>query len=235
MNRINLPQLVIVIVILALGVTYESLTAHSTHTGAWQTEIVSIENRYNGRYPEGLVVFTGSSSIAAWKTLAGDMDPLAVLNHGFSGAKVSDVTRYADRIIAPFKPKAVVLFVGTNDINGIPGKSHTADQVVRDVIALFDQVRSRLPSVPIYYISITPTELRWHVWPEAQQANARIQAYCRKHESLHFIDITPNLLNENGAPDTLLYKPDRLHPNKRGYDIWTSVIKPVLLRDLGPN
>ncbi|WP_313999604.1 GDSL-type esterase/lipase family protein [uncultured Paenibacillus sp.] len=233
MNKIKWRHLSVLIILMVLGVSNRNTAAHSTDTGGrWHKEIRSIEQRYDGRCPAGVVVFTGSSSIAAWTTLAADMAPLKVVNHGFGGATVSDVTRYADRIVAPFKPKAVVVFAGTNDINGIPGKTHTAGRVFRDVTVLFDKIRSRLPRVPIYYISITPTELRWRVWPEARQANARIQAFCRKHEGLHFIDITPHVMNEKGKPNNTLYKADRLHPNRSGYKVWTSAIRPVLLRDL---
>jgi lysophospholipase L1-like esterase len=232
MKKIKWRHLLVLILFMLLGVSNHNMVAHSIDTGRWKKEILSIEKRYNGRYPSGVIVFTGSSSILGWRTLAADMAPLVAVNHGFGGARVSDVTYYADRIITPFKPKAVVLFAGTNDLNGIPGKTHTAEQVFLDVTAFFSTVRSQLPAVPIYYISITPTELRWKVWPEAKKANALIQAFCRKHKSLYYIDITRDLMNKKGKPNDLLCKSDRLHPNMSGYKVWTSTIRPILFQDL---
>jgi hypothetical protein len=64
------------------------------------------------------IIFTGSSSIAYWKSLTEDMAPLTVLNRGFGGSQISDVTHYIDRIIVPYRPKGIVFYAGENDITG---------------------------------------------------------------------------------------------------------------------
>ena len=46
------------------------------------------------------------------------MAPLPAVNRGFGGALIDDVVRYADRIVVPYQPAAVVLFAGTDDIGG---------------------------------------------------------------------------------------------------------------------
>jgi hypothetical protein len=51
--------------------------------------------------PEGVIVFTGSSSIRFWKSLQTDMAPLSVVNRGFGGAQIHDVTHYVRRIVTP--------------------------------------------------------------------------------------------------------------------------------------
>ncbi len=66
--------------------------------------------------PDDVIVFTGSSSIRFWKTLEQDMAPLPVINRGFGGAKIKQVTYYADQIVLPYHPQAIVLFAGTNDL-----------------------------------------------------------------------------------------------------------------------
>jgi hypothetical protein len=40
------------------------------------------------------------------------------------------------------------------------------------------------------------------------------------------------ILGPDGKPDRSLFRIDRLHPNKKGYAVWTSVVKPILLADL---
>ena len=51
-----------------------------------------------------------------WHTLADDMKPLYVINRGFGGSQIADVNQYADRIVIPYRPRAVVLYAGENDL-----------------------------------------------------------------------------------------------------------------------
>ena len=43
------------------------------------------------------------------------------------------------------------------------------------------------------------------------------------------IDVSAAMLDSNGKPRPELFRWDGLHMNARGYAIWTSIIKPVLL------
>src|ERR1700684_661201 len=60
----------------------------------------------------GVIVFTGSSSIRFWDTLAADMQPLDTINRGFGGSQIYQVNQYASRIVLPYRPRAVVLYAG---------------------------------------------------------------------------------------------------------------------------
>ncbi|MFD2614776.1 GDSL-type esterase/lipase family protein [Paenibacillus gansuensis] len=210
----------------------DSLGAHPKHRGGWEPEVSSLLSKYGNSLPKQNVIFCGSSSIKGWKTLERDMLPIRVINHGFGGTKVHDITAYAHRLITPFEPSAVVLFAGSNDLNGVPGKTRTAPQVYMDTVALFSVLQTDLPGVPVYYISITPTPLRWHVWNDIKQANHMTQNYCFMHKGLNYIDLAGKMMATSGIPDASLYKPDGLHPNAGGYRVWTSVIRPRLMQDL---
>ncbi len=180
--------------------------------------------------PKGVVVFTGSSSITFWSTLAQDMAPLPVINRGFGGSRLNDVVTYAPRIVVAYRPRAVVLFAGTNDI--ARSKPKTAQEVYDGYRAFVAVVHSALPDTPIYYVSITPTPSRWKLWPIVQEANRLICAHTTTDPRLHFIDMTAVILGADGKPDRTLFRLDRLHPNRRGYAVWTAKIKPILLADL---
>ena len=96
--------------------------------------------------PPGVIVFTGSSSITFWGTLEQDMAPLPVINRGFGGSKIHQVVHYADRIVIPYHPRAVVLFAGTNDIAG--SKPKTARQVFDGYLAFVKAITVRCPKRP---------------------------------------------------------------------------------------
>jgi lysophospholipase L1-like esterase len=197
----------------------------------WEKRVQGIEKRYAGDYPHGCILFAGSSSIAYWSSLEHDMMPLQVLNHGIAGTKIADVTFYTHRLIVPFSPRGVVLYAGTNDINGIKGNSKTGEEVYRLTIQFFTAIHEKLPHIPVFYISISPSKARWEIWKEATAANRLIQEYCNANPNLKFIDTTPFLLNAAGNPMGGIFRPDGLHFNKKGYKIWAEVIQPFLVKN----
>jgi lysophospholipase L1-like esterase len=198
---------------------------------AWEPAIASFEARDRlAPPPERAIVFVGSSSITFWATLEQDMAPLPAVNRGFGGARMDDVVRYVGRIVIPYRPRAVVLFAGTNDISGRNPK--TAQEVYAGYLAFVEAVHTALPETLIYYVSITPTPSRWKLWPIAREANRLIQAHTQTDPRLRYIDLVPAILGPDGRPDRSLYRIDRLHPSKKGYARWTEVIKPVLQSEL---
>ncbi len=219
---------------LAEGVEIISATARalSGDPNAWESTIARFEAADRLRPPPaGAVVFTGSSSITFWRTLAEDMAPLAAINRGFGGSRLADVVRYAPRIVIPYRPRAVVLFAGTNDLSG--RRPATPGEVYAGYRAFVEAVHAALPEAIIYYVSITPTPARWKLWPLAQEANRLIQAHTRTDPRLRYIDLVPAILDPSGRPRRSLYRIDRLHPNKEGYAVWTAAIKPILQAGLG--
>ncbi|MGE5776321.1 MAG: GDSL-type esterase/lipase family protein [Chloroflexota bacterium] len=198
---------------------------------AWEASIRTFEAEDRRQPPEpGRIVFTGSSSFTLWSAMERDLAPLPVLNRGFGGARMRDVIRYAERLVLPYQPRAVVLFAGTNDI--AEPKPATPQEVYEGYLAFVQRIRSRLPETPIYFVAITPTPLRWQYWHIVQEANRLIKEYTQAHPWLRFIDLTDQLLGPDGKPNRSLYRMDRLHPNRNGYQKWTAVIKPILMTDL---
>jgi lysophospholipase L1-like esterase len=199
----------------------------------WEREISRIEKRYQGEYPQDVVVCYGSSSIRFWKTIEEDLAPLPVVNHGFGGSKINDATYYVDRMVLPFSPRAVVLFSGTNDLSQLTRGEKDGLNVYQGFVDFVEKVEISLPELPIFYITITPTRARWSLWPEAEKANQLITEFATGKENITIIDPTQAFLGEDGLPRKYLFRLDRLHPNKQGYAVWTSIIKPILVETLG--
>ena len=175
--------------------------------------------------PQGAVLFIGSSTIRMWKSLAQDFPEYKVINRGFGGSELADSVYYADRIVIPYKPRLIVLFAGTNDINA--GKS--PQTVLADFKAFVVRVRADLPNTRIAYLSITPAPSRWSQADKQKEANRLIRDYVatdKKH--LDYIDLWDQLLGPDGRPREDLYRPDRLHGNAAGYKIRAAVVRPHL-------
>jgi len=195
----------------------------------WEASIEAYEASDVESPPEpGSILFVGSSSILLWTTLTDDMAPMPVLNRGFGGSTIAHVTHFADRIVLPNEPSAIVLYAGDNDI----GFGASADCTFVDFEALVEHIRATSPAVPIYYISIKPSAARWELWDEMQRANAFIEARTTQDSTLHFIDVSSAMLDEQGQPIEELYLGDQLHMAAAGYELWTSIVRPRLAADL---
>ncbi|MDR2634399.1 MAG: GDSL-type esterase/lipase family protein [Clostridiales bacterium] len=182
-------------------------------------------------YQKNEILLIGSSFMEFWSTSGEDLTPLKTYNLGVASTVVSDWAKWIDKFVVPFEPRAVVIYVGSNDINGGPF-SKSGNAVAEEVKALFSDIRDRLDKTEIYYISIAPTIAREKVWSEAAENNRLVREYCEQKDYLHFIDCTDALLNEDKSLKYDIYRDDDLHFNEKGYEIWKSVIAPVLINDL---
>lgn len=210
----------------------EVQNARSEDPLVWEEAVSALESETRNRFPAGQgVVFVGSSSIRLWDTLIEDMAPIAVIQHGFGGAKLNDIVHYAERLVNAYRPRAVVVFAGTNDID--PNAAKSPEQLLASYQSFVATVRADQPDVPIYYIGITPSPMRWSVWPVAQATNALIQQWSAADPNLHFIDTSAGLLGSDGEPDSGNYRFDGLHLSAQGYSVWREIIRKRLLDELG--
>lgn len=194
---------------------------------SWENDIQKFEQLDKSvNYPENAILFAGSSSIRLWSTLEKDMYPYPVIQRGFGGSRLSDLAVYANRIFDAHPCSAIVLFVA-NDITG-----SDQDKSPYEVAILFRNIvktiRKVHPETPVFWIEITPTSLRWKVWPEIQKANALIKDICIRQKNLYFIKTDFAFLNEKGLPKDELFRDDKLHLNEKGYAVWTEIIKKEL-------
>jgi lysophospholipase L1-like esterase len=222
----------LVLILLACGIAGYFLWAMG-NAEFWESSIRRYEEADRAHPPEpGSIVFTGSSSIRFWHTLADDMKPLDVINRGFGGSEIAHVNQYAARIVIPYRPRAVVLYAGENDLSWPSSKS--PETVLGDFKRFVEIIHSQLPDSWIYYVSMKPTPLRWNNWKTIQEANRMIERYSQTQTRVQFIDVSAAMLNARGLPRRELFRWDRLHMNAKGYALWTATIKPVLLSRFGP-
>lgn len=179
--------------------------------------------------PQNAVLFTGSSSIRFWDSLERDMAPYPVINRGFGGSMMHQVVHYMDEIVFPYKPAAIFLYAGENDIAGlVVTRKHSADEVCEHFEEFCRQVFQQLPHTPIHYISIKPAKSRKKYWPEMQRANRLIKDFCASDPRLRYVDVVPPMQNKAGETRGELFTRDGIHLNEKGYAVWSKVIRPVV-------
>lgn len=190
----------------------------------WEEEVLAIEKAHLGLKSVD-VLFLGSSSIVFWETLKNDFKAYTVVKAGFGGSRIQDSIDYFDRLVKPYEPKLLIMFSGTNDING-DNDSAPAEYVLEKVEAFYQLLKENCPQTKFYYISITPTPSRFHVLTEVLKAN-RLIKHLSKEKGFTFIDLQHEFLDE-GKPKPELFIDDNLHLNDLGYKKWVLVIKPIV-------
>lgn len=175
--------------------------------------------------PEEAVLFVGSSSIRMWN-LSHYFRDLKTINRGFGGAHVSDVVHFADRIVTPYAPAAIVFYAGDNDI--AEGKS--PDEVFEDFRQFLEIVRRDLPDTPVFFIGIKPSIKRWNMVTPMRAVNRRVRELSRQDDQLTYIDVDDEMLGEDFRPNERLFLFDGLHLSPEGYALWTQLLAPHLRR-----
>lgn len=171
-------------------------------------------------------MFTGSSSITLWTSLADDLAPAKVLNRGFGGSTIADINDVFDYVVTPYWPKAIFFYAGENDIS-IDRRSPG------EVLAAFKHFMAiktaRLGEVPVYFLSIKPSNLRWSDLASQQEANRLIEHLAANRTDLHYVDLATPMIEQGAVRD--IFRADGLHMTPEGYRIWTSTLRPLVLRE----
>ena len=192
----------------------------------WEQSITRIEKGARSRHikPGKQILFTGSSSIVGWNSLAANFPDKKILNHAFGGSQTFEVLHFAERIILPYKPKQVVIYSGDNDIAA--GKS--PQTVLADFTALFNKIRTENNRIWVTFISIKPSPSRKQFMPAIVQTNQLVKDFLRIQKRTSYADVYNPMLLPDGKPNPLLFKPDSLHMVDAGYKLWAEVLKPHL-------
>lgn len=197
----------------------------------WEPEVSAFEKMdMTFPPPAGGVLFVGSSSIRFWEDLAEDMAPLRVIRRGFGGARLSDLIHFADRVIFPYSPRAIVIHAGGNELKEVPGnRSRTPEEAHADFRSLIELIRTRFATVPVYYLALRPAK---RPGPRGRFLEL-VRGECEAQPGLDYLDAGAGISLADGSPDPSLIRWDRIHLNRAGYEAWAPGVYERLMRDLG--
>ena len=176
--------------------------------------------------PKNPILFIGSSSFTKWVDVANYFPGYTILNRAFGGSSLPDIIYFANEVIFNYQPKQIIIYCGENDV----AANATAKKVLERFKQLHVLIRSKLPKVPIVFISIKPSPSREKFWPIIVASNTLIKKFAKKHRETYFVDIYQSMFNSNGKVMTDIFLSDNLHMNKKGYEIWQPIIAPYLMK-----
>jgi lysophospholipase L1-like esterase len=197
----------------------------------FEAEIRSFQRRdQTNPPPAGPVLFTGSSSIVKWQTLARDLPGCYVLNRGFGGSTWRDLNYYFARVIPPYRPRALVVYEGDNDL--------AAGRSVNECLADFEEFRSHvhdsLRGIPVAILSVKASPSRQALQSRQEELNAAIRERLAEEPNWTVLDVSAPVLGPDRRPRPELFEADRLHLIAAGYVAWAPVVRPWVEKFGGP-
>lgn len=196
-------------------------------TNRWAGEISAFDAQdATNPPPRKPIVFTGSSSFRLWKELPADFPGLRVINRGFGGSQLSDVREHFERLILRYQPRQVVIYCGGNDL---AAKKPVAE-VVADLQAVVNRIHRDLPRTKVVFVSIALNPARWDQRDQVIAANAAIAQFMGQDPRRRYVDVTAAMLGADGLPRPDIFVADRLHMNRKGYELWKPIIAPLLVK-----
>jgi lysophospholipase L1-like esterase len=210
------------------GVTAVGAASAPTSSVDMAERVSGLEERFASGYPQRSIVLTGSSTIGRWTTSKEDLRPLETYNIGIGGTTVADHVAWLDRMIAPFDPRAVVVYVGANDISG-DADSRTGAQTADAVVEYLQRLERAAPHAEVFYVEIAQTPARAQVRDEVRAANSAISAYADTDDRVTFVPTAGALLTADGGIDDTLFVDDGLHFDEAGYERFSEAVRAVVL------
>lgn len=101
-------------------------------------------------YPQDEILIIGSYTMEYWTTSEADLGPLQTVNMAVEGTKVEDWKEHFHDLVEPFHPRAIVLFLGSADIDG-SANSKSGKVVAAELAEFFDLIEDELPGTSVYY------------------------------------------------------------------------------------
>lgn len=139
-----------------------------------------------------------------------------VRNLGFGWDRTENVLwRIYHGELDGYQAQNIFLLIGTNNLH-----SNTDEEVVQGICEVVKSIRLRQPQAKLCVLGILPRkEMEAHV----KKVNSELQKQLTA-TGVIYIDLSSQLTHQNGTIDPTLFI-DGLHPNEKGYEQITTVLK----------
>ena len=173
----------------------------------------------------GDIVFLGNSITWGGKDWSKRLKHPNIRNRGIGGDVTDGVLARIDEITY-FKPKAVFLLIGINDLwnNNNPNNPST-EYIANNIIQIAQVINAETPKTKIYVQTVLPIEKEQYK-NNILKVNEIIKAN-EKENPYQIVDLYSIFVNENGLIRKEL-STDGIHLNEKGYDTWVEFIKPII-------
>lgn len=188
----------------------------------WQNRRSTFES--NRAASEGAVVFLGDSITQGWQDdFSGAFDGMQKANRGISGDTTRGMLYRLKEDVIRLNPSAVVMLMGTNDLE----EKATPETIAGNVKLILQQLKSHSPKMPIVLCEVFPSSAsKARPADQIKEINRLYRQIARGDSQITVVDTWTLFADENGDAKQAEF-PDLLHPNPMGYQKWESALRPV--------
>ena len=182
----------------------------------WSTQI---------KQDQGAVVFLGDSITQGWgPTFRGHFDGIKLANRGIGGDTTRGMLIRLEQDVLALNPKAVVILMGTNDIEiGLE-----PELIARNFTKIIKALQQHNPTMPIILCRMFPSSaVKKRPTEKIQKVNQLYENVVRNDSQITVVD-TFTLFDDGSGNALPLYFPDLLHLNTAGYSKWASALNPIM-------
>jgi len=171
------------------------------------------------------VVFLGDSITQGWSDkFRGYFAGMKKANRGISGDTTRGVLIRLQEDVLALNPSAIVLLIGTNDLEE-KADPETIAANTQLILAALKKHNSKMPIILCKMFPSSATKKR--PADKIKKVNELVAAMVKGDGQITVLETWMLYADENGdAPKAVM--PDLLHLNKEGYDMWAASLRPVL-------
>ncbi len=171
------------------------------------------------------VVFLGDSITQGWgDDLGGAFPGVKVANRGISGDTTRGVLLRLEADVLALDPAAVLLLIGTNDLE----EGATPEVAASNLALILAALERHDPRMPIVLCQVFPSSAtKKRPADQIRALNALFLAAVKNDPRVTYLETWPLFAGPDGDARATEF-PDLLHPNDVGYAMWAAALRPIL-------
>ena len=160
----------------------------------------------------------------------------AIVNHGFGTSSADDLLYYYDRMVRPYKPRALVLATFANDIN----YGYGVKDIMEIQARIIQWAQADFPGIRVYCLNVYPTLKSKGVKNSATRArkeyNEYLEIFCNRTENCIYVPMEKQAFfyekeEDIGDYDKIredIFYTDQVHLNPKGYALFMDFVRELL-------
>jgi lysophospholipase L1-like esterase len=174
----------------------------------------------------GDIIFIGDSITEGGKAWSSRFDRNNIKNRGISGDVTDGVIARLGEIFY-FKPKAVFIMIGVNDLFNLHYKKEipSPEYVGNNVLSIIEQINEKSPETKVYLQTLLPTHEDF-MNENILKVNTMLKQQKGEFNYM-LIDLNASFKNEKGFLK-IEFTYDGVHLNEHGYKHWVEILRPMI-------
>ncbi len=173
----------------------------------------------------GAVVFLGDSITQGWgDDLGGSFPGVKVANRGISGDTTRGMLLRLEEDVLALDPAAVVLLMGTNDLE----EKAEPEAIATNLKSILAALKRHNPKLPVILCQVFPSSAtKARPADKIRRINELYGAAVKGDAQITVVETWRLFADAQGDAKPEEF-PDLLHPNAAGYQKWAAALRPIL-------